>query len=85
MASSRDIVVFSLREAAEVLETHDGWLRLPGWEDEKDAVALRAVARAIAGDLPDRQAGGVDPDRGTDVPLASVGELVGYLADMIEA
>ena len=83
MASSRDIVVFSLRKAAEVLETHDGWLRLPGWEDEKDAVALRAVARAIAGDSP-ASGGQVDPDTGTDVPLASVGELVGYLADMIE-
>ena len=77
MASSRDIVVFSLRKAAEVLETHEGWLRLPGWESDDEAVALRAAARAIAGD-------GVDPDRGTDVPLASVGELVGYLADMIE-
>ena len=77
MASSRDIVVFSLRKAAEVLEQHDGWLRLPGWESDDEAAALRAVARAIAGD-------GVDPDVGTDVPLASVGELVGYLADMIE-
>lgn len=77
MASSRDIVVFSLRKAAEVLETHEGWLRLPGWEDDKEAVALRAVARAIAGD-------GVDPDKGTDVPLSTVGEVVRYLADMIE-
>jgi len=77
VASSRDIVVFSLRKAAEVLETHEGWLRLPGWEDDKEAVALRAVARAIAGD-------GVDPDKGTDVPLSTVGEVVRYLADMIE-
>ncbi len=77
MASSRDIVVFSLRKAAEVLESCDFDLHLPGWEDEKDAAALRAVARAIASD-------GVDPERGTDVPLASVGELIGYLADMVE-
>ncbi len=77
MASSRDMVVFTLRKAAEVLEQHDGWLRLPGWESDDEAAALRAVARAIASD-------GVDPERGTDVPLASVGELVRYLADMIE-
>ena len=77
MASSRDIVVFSLRKAAEVLADCEGWLRLPGWEDDKEAAALRAVARAIAGD-------GVDPDVGTDVPLSTVGELVRYLADMIE-
>ncbi len=77
VASSRDIVVFSLRKAADALETHDGWLRLPGWEDDDEAVALRAVARAIAGD-------GVDPDVGTDVAMSSVGELVQYLADMLE-
>ena len=77
MASSRDIVVFTLRKAADVLETHEGWLRLPGWEDDDEAVALRAVARAIAGD-------GVAPDVGTDVPMSSVGELVRYLADIIE-
>ena len=83
MASSQDIVVFSLRKAADVLEQHDGWLRLPGWESDDEAVALRAVARAIAGDSP-ASGGQVDPDVGTDVPLASVGELVRYLADMIE-
>jgi len=77
VVSSRDIVVFSLRKAADVLQTHEGWLRLPGWESEDEAVALRAVARAIAGD-------GVDPDVGTDVPMGSVGELVRYLADMLE-
>jgi len=77
VASSRDIVVFSLRKAAEVLETHEGWLRLPGWESDEEAAGLRAVARAVAGD-------GVDPDVGTDVPMGSVGELVGYLADMLE-
>ena len=77
MASSRDIVVFSLRKAADVLEAHEGWLRLPGWESDEQAAALRAVARAIAGD-------GVDPDVGTDVPLSTVGEVVRYLADMLE-
>ncbi|MCK4283689.1 MAG: hypothetical protein KAX44_05180 [Candidatus Brocadiae bacterium] len=77
MASSRDIVVFTLRKAADVLEAHEGWLRLPGWEDDDEAVALRAVARAIAGD-------GVDPDVGTDVPMSSVSELVQYLADILE-
>ena len=77
MASSRDIVVFSLRKAANVLETHEGWLRLPGWESDEEAAGVRAVARAIAGD-------GVDPDVGTDVPMGSVGELVRYLADMLE-
>ena len=77
MASSRDIVVFSLRKAADVLETHEGWLRLPGWESDEEAAGLRAVASAIAGD-------GVDPGGGTDVPMGSVGELVRYLADMLE-
>ena len=70
-------MVFSLRKAAEVLETHDGWLRLPGWESDEEAAGLRAVARAIAGD-------GVDPNVGTDVPLSTVSELVRYLADMLE-
>jgi hypothetical protein len=77
VASSRDMTVFSLRKAAEVLADCEGWLRLPGWESDDEAVALRAVARAIAGD-------GVDPDVGTDVPLSTVGEVVRYLADMIE-
>jgi hypothetical protein len=77
------MVVFSLRKAAEVLADCEGWLRLPGWESDDEAcppgraAALRAVARAIAGD-------GVDPDVGTDVPLSTVGEVVRYLADMIE-
>jgi hypothetical protein len=71
------MAVFSLRKAAEVLADCEGWLRLPGWESDDEAVALRAVARAIAGD-------GVDPDVGTDVPLSTVGEVVRYLADMIE-
>jgi hypothetical protein len=69
--------VFSLRKAADVLETHEGWLRLPGWENDEEAAGLRVVARAIAGD-------GVDPDVGTDVPMSSVGELVRYLADTLE-
>ena len=30
MVGSRDVVVFTLRKAADVLETHDGTLRLPG-------------------------------------------------------
>jgi hypothetical protein len=77
VASSRDIVVFSLRKAADVLDTHEGWLRLPGWESDEEAAGLRAVAKAVAGD-------GVDPDVGTDVPMGSVGELVRYLADMLE-
>jgi len=77
MASSRDVVLFSLRKAADVLADCEGWLRLPGWENNDEAVALRAVARAIAGD-------GVDPDVGTDVPLSTVSELVRYLADMLE-
>jgi len=77
VASSRDMVVFSLRKAADLLADCEGWLRLPGWESDEEAAGLRAVARVIAGD-------GVDPNRGTDVPLASVGELVRYLADMIE-
>jgi len=77
MVGSRDMVVFTLRKAADVLETHDGMLRLPGWERDDDAAELREVARAIAGD-------GVDPDIGTDVPMKAVGELVRYLADMLE-
>jgi len=77
MVSSRDVVVFTLRKAADVLDTHDGMLRLPGWEEDDDAAALREVARAIAGD-------NVDPDIGTDVPMKAVGELVRYLADMLE-
>mgnify|MGYP000032264186 CR=1 FL=1 len=77
MVSSRDMVVFTLRKAADVLETHDGTLRLPGWERDDDAAELREVARAIAGD-------GVDPYEGVDVPMKAVGELVRYLADMLE-
>jgi hypothetical protein len=82
--------VFSLRRAADVLEGCEGWLRLPGWDSaspcvagfaeqgkETDAAGLRAVARAIAAD-------GAGPDGGTDVSLASVGQLARYLADMLE-
>jgi len=77
MASSRDVAVFSLRKAAEALGSCDWKRHLPGWEEENEAVALRAAARAIAGD-------GTGPDVGTDVPMSSVGELVRYVADVLE-
>ena len=81
MASKKQKVweaVFSLRRAADVLEGCEGWLRLPGWDSEGESAGLRAVARAIAAD-------GAGPDEGTDVSLASVGQLARYLADMLEA
>jgi len=77
MVSSRDMVVSTLRKAADALEAHDGALRLPGWENDQQEARLRAVARAIAAD-------GIGPDGGADVPVKAVGELVRYLADMIE-
>jgi hypothetical protein len=75
--------VFSLRRAADVLEDCEGWLRLPGWDKETDAAGLRAVARAIAADSP-ASGGQAGPDEGTDMSLASVGQLARYLADMLE-
>ena len=75
MVSSRDMVVLSLRKAADVLANSEGTLRLPGWDNDSEATALRAVARAIAED---------GPAEGTQVSLSSVGGLVQYLADMLE-
>lgn len=72
--------VMNLRAAACMLEKAEGELRLPGWEDlgEDDTAApLRAAARAIAAD-------GVDPNVCTSVSLPAVGELVRYIADMLE-
>lgn len=82
MATALETAVCALRKAADILEDcePDHTLILPGWEDlgdEDTAAPLRAAARAIAAD-------GVDPNGHTQVPLVALGEMVRYVADMLE-
>ncbi len=73
MASSRDVMVFSLRKAAEALEVADGEVVMPEWDEDvltHETRGVRIAAQAIA--------------QGCRVHLQDIGYLVRYIADMLE-
>ena len=79
-AATRDRAVELLRRAAGMMETAEGEVILPGWDEdilEDDARRVRIAAEAI-------RAHGKGPDEYTRVQARDLGGLVRYLANMLE-
>jgi hypothetical protein len=73
VASSRDMAVFTLRKAAELLAKGDFEVVMPEWDEEAltdEERGARTAALAIA--------------NGGQVEIQDLGHLAQYIADMLE-